>query len=96
MRLYPFANVCERRVLFTPQFFDAEERALLADHIRDDMIFVDVGANVGIYSLFVAGLVGPEARIIAVELQPLALRPADAQYRLQSRVLHRCGAGGDQ
>ncbi|PTW61699.1 FkbM family methyltransferase [Breoghania corrubedonensis] len=70
MRLHPFANVCERRVLFTPQFFDAEERALLAAHIRSDMVFVDIGANVGIYSLFVAGLVGPEARIVAVEPQP--------------------------
>lgn len=70
MRLYPFANVCERRVLFTPQFFDAEERELLAAHIRPDMVFVDVGANVGIYSLFVAKLVGPDARIVAVEPQP--------------------------
>ena len=70
MRLHPFANVCERRVLFTPQFFDAEERALLAAHVCEDMVFVDIGANVGIYSLFVAGLVGPGARIVAVEPQP--------------------------
>ncbi|WP_321339531.1 FkbM family methyltransferase [Breoghania sp.] len=70
MRLHPFANVCERRVLFTPQFFDAQERALLEAHVREDMVFIDVGANVGIYSLFVANLVGEGARVIAVEPQP--------------------------
>ncbi|WP_321502732.1 FkbM family methyltransferase [Breoghania sp.] len=70
MRLHPFANVCERRVLFTPQFFDAFERALLEAHMREDIVFVDIGANVGIYSLFVANLAGKGARVIAVEPQP--------------------------
>ena len=70
MRLHPFANVCERRVLFTPQFFDAPERALLEAHMREDIVFVDIGANVGIYSLFVANLAGKGARVIAVEPQP--------------------------
>lgn len=70
MRLYPFANVCERRVLFTPQFFDAEERALLAGRIADGFTFVDVGANVGIYALAMAQLAGPRGRVIAVEPQP--------------------------
>jgi FkbM family methyltransferase len=70
MRLYPYRNVCEGRLLFTPQFFDAEERAFLAAQIRDGFVFVDVGANVGGYSLFVAALAGPRARIIAVEPQP--------------------------
>lgn len=70
MRLYPFNNVCEKRLLFTPQYFDARERALLAARIHADFVFIDIGANVGGYALFVAGLAGPGARILAVEPQP--------------------------
>lgn len=70
MRLFPYNNVCEKRVLFTPQFFDPEEREILRAHIRDGYVFVDVGANIGAYSLFVAALAGPSARILCVEPQP--------------------------
>lgn len=70
MRLYPFNNVCEKRLLYTPQFFDAAERAILAERLRADCVFIDIGANVGGYALFVAGIAGPEARILAIEPQP--------------------------
>lgn len=70
MRLYPEGNVCEKRVLFTPQYFDAQERELLASRIRDGFCFIDVGANIGAYSLFVAARAGRGARILAVEPQP--------------------------
>lgn len=70
MRLYPEGNVCEKRILFTPQYFDVEERRLLASRIGPDFQFIDVGANIGAYSLFVAALAGHSARILAVEPQP--------------------------
>jgi FkbM family methyltransferase len=70
MRLYPYNNVCEKKALFTPQFFDPEEFDVLKSHIREGFTFVDVGANVGVYSLFVAAQAGPKARILAVEPQP--------------------------
>lgn len=70
MRLSPYTNICEKKVLFTPQFFDPEERAILAARMRDDFRFIDVGANVGAYSLFVAGQAGRAAHILAVEPQP--------------------------
>ena len=70
VRVHPEDNVCEKRVLFTPQFFDPVELQVLAAAIRDGFTFVDLGANVGIYSLFVAGLAGRKARILAVEPQP--------------------------
>ena len=37
---------------------------------RPDFRFIDIGANVGAYSLFVAALAGSAARILAVEPQP--------------------------
>ncbi len=70
MRLYPYNNICEKKMLFTPQFFDSEELAVLEQRITDGFIFVDIGANVGAYSLFVAAKAGPSARILAVEPQP--------------------------
>jgi FkbM family methyltransferase len=70
MRLYPQNNVAEKRLLFTPQYFDPDERALLADRLRGDFVFLDIGASVGGYALFIAAHGGPRARILAVEPLP--------------------------
>ncbi len=70
MRLYPFNNVCEKRILFTPQYFDAAEINYLRQKITPDFVFVDIGANVGGYALCVAAMAGPKARILALEPQP--------------------------
>lgn len=73
MRLHPHDNLCEKRLLFSPQHFDARELALLAllaRRMKPDIVFLDAGANVGGYSLFVAAQSGPRARILAIEPQP--------------------------
>jgi FkbM family methyltransferase len=71
MRLYPFNNASEKRLLFTPQFSDREERRFIADRITPDMTFLDIGAGCGAGSLFVALRAGPRARVLAIEPQPL-------------------------
>jgi FkbM family methyltransferase len=70
MRLHPYNNISEKKVLFTPQFFDPEELAILKSRLREGFTFVDVGANIGAYSLWVSALAGPTARILAIEPQP--------------------------
>lgn len=70
MRLYPHNNICEKRILFTPQYFDEDERKLIVSRITPDFTFIDVGANVGGYALFVAANAGPRTRVLAVEPQP--------------------------
>jgi FkbM family methyltransferase len=70
MRLHPYNNICEKRMLFTPATFDPQELKLLSERLRDGFVFVDVGANIGAYSLFVAARTGPSARILAIEPQP--------------------------
>ncbi len=70
MRLHPYNNNCEKKVLFTPQFFDPLERRILRERMRPDCVFLDIGANIGAYALFVAAAAGPGARILAVEPQP--------------------------
>jgi len=71
MRLYPYKNVCERRILFTPQYFDPDELRILTSRIRDGFTFIDIGSNVGWYALSVAREAGSvPTRILAVEPQP--------------------------
>lgn len=70
MRLCPYRNVCERRILFTPQYFDLEEIKLIAARNREGFTFIDVGSNVGWYALLVARKVAASSKILAVEPQP--------------------------
>jgi FkbM family methyltransferase len=73
LRLYTKDNVSERKFLFMPQFFDPYERGLLKKNLRPGDMFVDVGANAGIYSLTAALAVGDAGKVVAVEPNPLVL-----------------------
>jgi FkbM family methyltransferase len=70
MRLYPYNNVCEKRILFTPQYFDPIEREVVGRYLHDEAVMVDIGANIGGYTLFAAARTGPKARLLAIEPQP--------------------------
>lgn len=55
-RLHPYDNICEKRVFIAPQLWDPVERGRIARAAAEtphpDFIFLDVGANVGLYTLF--------------------------------------------
>jgi FkbM family methyltransferase len=76
LRLYPVGNGCEKALLFTPQMYETVERRILAeeiDHVTAGgraFAFVDVGANVGLFSLLVAAFARGRARALAIEPQP--------------------------
>jgi FkbM family methyltransferase len=76
LRLHPRDNGCEKNLLFTPQMYEPIElRELEIDiaHARQakaPFVFVDIGANVGLFSLFVAAKSGGSARILAIEPEP--------------------------
>jgi FkbM family methyltransferase len=74
LRLHPRDNGCEKNLLFTPQMYEPTERAELTaemDRANDSpFVFVDIGANVGLFSFFVAARTGRNARILAVEPEP--------------------------
>ena len=56
-RLHPFDNISEKRVFITEQFWEAPERAALSDALArcgERVRFADVGANAGLYTLYVA------------------------------------------
>jgi len=71
LRLYPRRNGCEKNALFTPQLYDTMERSVLAEAVRRKgapFTFVDIGANVGLYSLYLASC--GDVRTLAIEPQP--------------------------
>jgi FkbM family methyltransferase len=80
MRLHPRDNGCEKNLLFTPRMYEPEELAALENDIARAKgqprryTFVDIGANVGLFSLFVASRAGQQARILAIEPEPGNLR----------------------
>lgn len=82
-------TVCfDRREVFGTLFVtrggngvDAEERLLFNNVIRGKRTFVDVGANIGFYTLLAAKHMSPAAAVVAVE-------PADSNYRyLMANIL---------
>ncbi|MEO4040670.1 FkbM family methyltransferase [Hoeflea sp. CAU 1731] len=70
MRAYPFENYCDRTVVGRKVLPEIPERRLIASIIKPGMVFVDIGANVGSYSMFVAKACGDHARILAFEPHP--------------------------
>lgn len=73
-RLHPYDNISEKRVYMSPQLWDAEERRLLGSAIGassdESFYFVDVGANAGLYTLFVdaaAKRAGKAASALCIE-----------------------------
>jgi FkbM family methyltransferase len=92
MRLHPRDNGCEKNLLFTPRMYEPEELAALENDIvraktrGRPFTFVDIGANVGLFSLFVASRAGQEARILAVEPEPGNLRRLEFNVRANPGV----------
>jgi FkbM family methyltransferase len=70
LRLLPRGNMSEQKLYTAPQLFDRDEFALLARVLRPGGVFVDVGANAGIYSFWAHRCMQGQGRIIAVEPDP--------------------------
>ena len=68
VRLFPHNNVSERKALLRPDHFDAAERALLGGIMSGARpVFVDVGGNAGLYSLYAALHASADAQILMIE-----------------------------
>ncbi len=76
VRLHPYDNICEKRTFLTPHHWEATERSVLRrfieTHRTQELILVDVGANVGLYTLFCHDL----ARQNGLAFRGLCVEPA--------------------
>lgn len=78
VRLFPKTNRCEKRAFVGLSTWDNEERDLIAADIRAHdnskaFVFLDCGANIGLYSLFArdeASCQGKSFRGLAIEPDP--------------------------
>jgi len=68
-RLYPWDNAIESKILFASRQRDIREIHLLRDNLSNGGVFIDIGANIGYYSLMAAGF--GAGKIIAVEPNPV-------------------------
>lgn len=96
MRLDPRRNITEKRLLLSPSRFELEERNILAARLKIGDKFVDVGANIGAYTLWVAKIIGPQGTGIAIEPQPKVLARLRANVALNPNFhvhIFPCGAG---
>ena len=75
---------------------DRGERQLLRETIRPGMTVVDLGANIGIYSLFFASLVGPAGRVYSFEPSPENFSKLAASVRGRSNVVGVPAAAGER
>jgi FkbM family methyltransferase len=70
LRLRSKGNLSEQRLIYMPQFLDQTERKALADALKDGGLFLDIGANAGIYSLWMASLRNSNIKVEAFEPDP--------------------------
>jgi FkbM family methyltransferase len=78
--------------------YEESSMKFLIKYLRPDDVFVDVGANVGVYTVLAAGVCG--ARVHAFEPVSLAYRALQDNVSLnglKDRVtLHKCGVGSQR
>ena len=63
-------NVSERKFLFLPWLYDPQERDLISRELHGDGVFVDIGANAGIYTLWACQSLTGRGMVIAIEPHP--------------------------
>jgi FkbM family methyltransferase len=72
IRCYLDDNRCEWKAFLKPDRFDPQERRMIAHQIdRADAVFLDIGANIGLFTLTAASIARPDARIVAFEPHPV-------------------------
>jgi len=74
MRCASRDNPTEWGLVFMGARQDHVGRDVIIARLRENDVFVDVGANCGAYSLFAARNVGPNGRVIAIEPMPEMLK----------------------
>jgi hypothetical protein len=56
-------------LIFTPQWYDVRERLFVEKILNKNDYVIDVGANIGAYTLLFAELVGPTGKVTAIEAE---------------------------
>ena len=90
LRLYPADNACDNTVYRSGYHREEDELAILRNFEGKDLVFVDIGANVGMYSLTANRYFGAQSKIFAFE--PFAETFEKLQFNLQINKADRVKA----
>jgi len=83
MKLDP-ADALGGYLCFIPHLYDRWERGVIENHLRHDMTFVDLGANIGAYSLWASQFLSAEGGLVAIEASPSVFRTLEHNLRLNT------------
>jgi FkbM family methyltransferase len=75
---------------------EPRERRFFQEQVEPGMVVFDVGANLGFYTLLLAGQVGPEGRVHAFEPDPLSFEILSSRAAGRANVELNQTAVGDQ
>jgi len=67
LSVYAYPGNEPSRAIFTTGNYEPNEFFMLSQVIRPGMIFVDAGANMGLYTLFAARKIGESGTVLAIE-----------------------------
>lgn len=70
IRAWPAENHSDRTMVGRLELPERRERSMIAPLLQPKMVFVDIGANIGLYSLLISAKTGAKAHIIALEPHP--------------------------
>lgn len=98
-RLYPAENYCDRIIFGRNDLPEREEHDALLPLIAANMVFVDIGANVGSYSTYVGTRAGASSTLFALEPHPRTYQKLLFNLRangLSTDHVLNCGAGPER
>ncbi|CAN5727868.1 FkbM family methyltransferase [soil metagenome] len=85
-RFYPLSDLGDRHLLFLPGSFNRDEFRLMAQTLRPDDVFVDIGANVGMFSLWAAKKIKAKNHIFSLEPNPVTFERLLFNMRLNDQA----------
>ncbi len=87
-------NYWGQRVSYvSKRYYEYAIMSFLKKHIQPGDVFIDIGANIGFYTLFAAAKVGPKGRVLAFEANPIAfdiLKGHVDVNRIKNTELYAC------
>lgn len=87
LRCHFYDNYSERKFVFTPWRYDFQERRLLEQELPTDGVFIDIGANIGLYTLTANKVLSNRGRILAFEPNPVTLKRLDFNIRANQKSM---------
>ena len=98
LRIYPLANYGERIIAMQNELPEVSALNLVRPYLKSGGVFVDIGANIGLYSIFASRVLGADGKAIAIEPHPVTAKKLS--YNLKTNQcenvqLHRVAISTD-